>query len=123
MIKKFKNGNIVLDIRDDIKSGYYEKTIDSIENFYHHDMCMEDLYINQINGYLYIVDFNKRLVYDLPGGYLFKDFLELPSINSFDSIQTGSNALSLYRLNKEKTNKLGFALKLFLCFLKLLFGN
>ena len=76
MIKKFKNGNIVLDIRDDIKSGYYEKTIDSIENFYHHDMCMEDLYINQINGYLYIVDFNKRLVYDLPGGYLFKDFLE-----------------------------------------------
>ena len=76
MIKKFKNGNIVLDIRDDIKSGYYEKTIDSIEKFYHNEMCMEDLYINQINGYLYIVDFNKRLVYDLPGGYLFKDFLE-----------------------------------------------
>ena len=76
MIKKFKNGNIVLDIRDDIKSGYYEKTIDSIENFYHNDMCMEDLYINQINGYLYIVDYNTGLVYDLPGGYLFKDFLE-----------------------------------------------
>ena len=76
MIKKFKNGNIVLDIRDDIKNDYYKKTIESIENFYHNDMCMEDLYINQINGYLYIVDFNKRLVYDLPGGYLFKDFLE-----------------------------------------------
>ena len=70
MIKKFKNGNIVLDIREDIKKGYYEKTIEGIENFYHHDMCMEDLYINQINGYLYIVDFNKRLVYDLPRGYL-----------------------------------------------------
>ena len=76
MIKKFKNGNIVLDIKDDIRSGYYKKTIEGIENFYHHDMCMEDLYINQINGYLYIVDFNKTLVYDLPGGYLFKDFLE-----------------------------------------------
>ena len=76
MIKKFKNGNIVLDIRDDIKKGYYEKNIESIENFYHNDMCMEDLYINQINGYLYIVDFNTGLVYDLPGGYLFKDFLE-----------------------------------------------
>ena len=76
MIKKFKNGNIVLDIRDDIKKGYYEKTIESIENFYHNDMCMEDLYINQINGYLYIVDYNTGLVYDLPGGYLFKDFLE-----------------------------------------------
>ena len=76
MIKKFKNGNIVLDVRDDIKNGYYEKTIESIENFYHNDMCMEDLYINQINGYLYIVDYNTRLAYDLPGGYLFKDFLE-----------------------------------------------
>ena len=70
MIKKFKNGNIVLDIREDIKKGYYEKTIDGIENFYHNEMYMEDLYVNQINGYLYIVDFNKRLVYDLPRGYL-----------------------------------------------------
>ena len=76
MIKKFKNGNIVLDIRDDIKKGYYEKTIDSIEKFYYNDMTMEDLYINQINGYLYTVDYNARLVYDLPGGYMFKDFLE-----------------------------------------------
>ena len=33
-------------------------------------MYIEDLYVNQINGYLYIVDFNKRLVYDLPRGYL-----------------------------------------------------
>ena len=76
MIKKFKNGNIVLDVRDDIKNGYYEKTIDSIENFYYNDMTMEDLYINQINGYLYIVDFNTGLVYDLLGAYMFKDFLE-----------------------------------------------
>ena len=76
MIKKFKNGNIVLDVRDDIKNGYYEKNIESIENFYHNDMCMEDLYINQINGYLYIVDYNTGLVYDLLEGYLFKDFLE-----------------------------------------------
>lgn len=76
MIKKFKNGNIVLDVRDDIKSRCYEKTINSIENFYYFEMCMENLYINQINGYLYIVDYNTRLVYDLPGGYLFKDFLE-----------------------------------------------
>ena len=32
MIKKFKNGNIVLDVREDIKSGYYN--IKGIENFY-----------------------------------------------------------------------------------------
>ena len=76
MIKKFKNGNIVLDIREDIKKGYYEKTIESIENFYHDEMYIGDLYINQINGYLYIIDYNTRLVYDLPGGYMFEDFLK-----------------------------------------------
>ena len=76
MIKKFKNGNIVLDVREDIKNGYFEKTIESIENFYHNDMYMEDLYINEINGCLYMIDYNTRLVYDLFGIYIFEDFLK-----------------------------------------------
>ena len=59
MIKKFKNRKIILDIREDLKSGYYEK-------FYHHDMFMSDLCVNQINGYQYIVDNNTQTVYDLP---------------------------------------------------------
>ena len=66
MIKKFKNRKIILDIREDLKSGYYEKNIYSVENFYHNDMFMSDLCINQINGYPYIVDYNTQTVYDLP---------------------------------------------------------
>lgn len=66
MIKKFKNRKIILDIREDLKSGYYEKNIHSVENFYHHDMFMSDLCISQINGYQYIVDNNTQTVYDLP---------------------------------------------------------
>ena len=77
MIKKFKNGNIVLDIREDLKTGYYEPNIKSVENFYHNFMFMEDLYINQINGYMYIVDFNSQLVYDLPGNNFELFLLEL----------------------------------------------
>ena len=101
MIKKFKNGNIVLDVREDIKKGYYEKTIESIENFYHHDMFMEDLYINQINGYLYIIDYNTRLVYDLPSGYTFKDFLkELLNKGKIKLIPYGK------RISKELLNDL-----------------
>ena len=101
MIKKFKNGNIVLDIRDDIKNGYYEKTIESIENFYHNEMCMETLYINQINGYLYIIDYNTRLVYDLPGGYMFEDFLkELLNKGKIKLIPYGK------RISKELLNDL-----------------
>ena len=100
MIKKFKNGNIVLDVREDIKKGYYEN-IESIENFYHHDMCMEDLYINQINGYLYIIDYNTRLVYDLLGGYTFKDFLkELLNKEKIKLIPYGK------RISKELLNDL-----------------
>ena len=99
MIKKFKNGNIVLDIKDDIRSGYYEKTIEGIENFCHNEMYMEDLYVNQINGYLYIVDFNKRLVYDLPRGYL--NFLE-------ELLNKGKIKLIPYgkRISKELINDL-----------------
>ena len=101
MIKKFKNGNIVLDVREDIKKGYYEKTIESIVNFYHHDMCMEDLYINQFNGYLYIIDYNTRLVYDLPSGYMFKDFLK-------ELLNKGKIKLIPYRrrISKELLNDL-----------------
>ena len=32
MIKKFKNRKIILDIREDLKSGYYEKNIYNVEN-------------------------------------------------------------------------------------------
>lgn len=75
MIKKFKNGKIVLDIKEDLKSGYYENNIQSVENFYHNEMQMSDLYINTINGYQYIVDFNTQTVYDLPRNH-FVMFLE-----------------------------------------------
>ena len=101
MIKKFKNGNIVLDIREDINNGYYEKTIEGIENFYYNDMIMENLYMNKINGYLYIVDYNTELVYDLPGGYTFKDFLE-------ELLEKGKIKLISYgkRISKELLNDL-----------------
>lgn len=81
MIKKFKNGKIYMDIKEDLKSGFYEvgngheKDMEELEKFYHDEMFINDLSINQINGCLYIVDFNTQLVYDLPHGH-FEMFLE-----------------------------------------------
>lgn len=81
MIKKFNNGKIYLDIKEDLKNGYYtvgnglEKDIKELEKFVHDDMFMDDLYINQINGYLYIVDNNTQLVYDMPHAH-YQMFLE-----------------------------------------------
>ena len=75
MIKKFKNGKINLDLREDFKKGYYKKDVNSTADFYHHEMTMDDLYIEEINGYLYIVNFNSGLVYDMPG-CTFNDFIQ-----------------------------------------------
>lgn len=81
MIKKFKNGKIYMDIKEDLKSGYYilgnghNEDMKELEKFYHDEMFMYDLSINQINGYLYIVDSNTQLVYDLPHAH-FEMFLE-----------------------------------------------
>ena len=71
LIKKFKNGKIKveLDYRDD------GNTAQEIESVYHDDMFMADLYLNQINGYQYLVDWNTQLVYEL-GSYLFQNPLK-----------------------------------------------
>ena len=71
MIKKFKNGKLVLKVEKDD----FEKDGSVRETFYHDDMFFDDLYINQINGYHYLVDFNKSLVYDL-GSYLMQNPLK-----------------------------------------------
>lgn len=67
MIKKFKNGKILLkpDSIEDIKN----------ESFYHDEMFMANLYFDQINGYMYIVDYNSSLVYYL-GSHLLQNPLQ-----------------------------------------------
>ena len=62
-VKKFKNGKILLSAN--------KNEVD--ENFYHDTMFYSDLYLNQINGYQYIVDFNTNLVYEI-GSYLITSY-------------------------------------------------
>lgn len=64
MIKKFKNGKIKLSApRKNDAWLWYDGELQ--EEYYFDVMFMEDLSFNQINGYMYIVDFNKQLVYEL----------------------------------------------------------
>jgi len=63
VIKKFKNGKIKLQIEP--KFDYNNSNEIDIDEVYHRDITMSDLYINQINGYQYVVDFNTQLVYPL----------------------------------------------------------
>ena len=54
-VTKFKNGKIVL----------YPNKECSIDTYYNDTLFWRDLYFNQINGYMYLVDYNQSNMYDL----------------------------------------------------------
>ena len=90
-IKKLKNGNLVLKL---------EKREVVTENIYHDEMFMSDLSINQINGYQYLVDYNRSLVYDLGSYYCQNPLKELLGTLEKDK------RIKLYPENKRKSKDL-----------------
>ena len=64
MIKKFKNGNINLKLTE--SDGF---------TFIDNEMFWNDMYIQSLDDNLYIVDYNKQLVYDLMN-YSINNFIE-----------------------------------------------
>lgn len=95
MIKKFKNGKILLKPdKNDFENGVLN------ENFYHDEMLMSDLYINQINGYQYIVDFNTLLVYEI-GSYLLQNPLKF----ILETLEEDKK-IYLYPLSKKESKSL-----------------
>ncbi len=96
-IKKFKNGKIKMQVPKN--SIYYnENGVD--ENFYHNEMFMSDLYFNQINGYMYLIDFNKSIAYEI-GSYL----LQNPIKYILEEL-TNKKVLYLYPLTKKYSRSL-----------------
>lgn len=94
MIKKFKNGNINLCIKEDIKNSYYNS--DNIEHFIHDEMFLDGLYINIIGGYLYVLDTSNYNLYEL--GFI--------TIDVFLSELLKGYTIKLYKLDKEVANDL-----------------
>jgi len=87
MIKKFKNGKVMLQCK--------KSELD--ESFCHDEMFWSDLYINQINGYLYIIDHNTQLVYEL-GSYFMQD----PIKYILETIES-EGKMYLYPLSKKES--------------------
>ena len=94
MIKKFKNGNINLNIKEDLKNGYYDHN--NIENFIYNEMFFKDLYINVIGGYLYVLDTSNDNLYEF--GFI--------TIDDFLNELLKGYTIKLYRLNKRITKDL-----------------
>ena len=76
IIKKFKNGKVKMQLERSDFFYYADGNggID-IDRLYDNEITMSDLYIQQINGYQYMVDFNTNTVYEL-GSYLMQNPLK-----------------------------------------------
>ena len=95
IIKKFKNGKIKFQLeKSDLF--YYADGNGGIDIYklYDNEITMSDLYIQQINGYQYIVDFNTNIVYEL-GSYLMQNPLK------FIADELSEGAVYLHPLTKK----------------------
>ena len=91
-VKKFKNGNV----RIYSDNGEYYKGIDDL---YNHEITMNDLYFNQINGYMYLIDFNTNNVYDFSQCYI--NILEY-----LENMMKGKKFINLYPLPKKEAKSI-----------------
>ena len=89
-ITKFSNGNI--NLKADTKNWI------NIDSFYN-DMTNNDLYFNQINGYMYLVDNNTQLVYDFSNCYI-------NILSHLQNMLTGGKTVKLYPLSKKECKSL-----------------
>ena len=68
MVKKFKNGNIHLDVRKEIKEGIYTGKDWRIHTegsmFYRNQMTTKNIYLWTYKNKLYIVDCESKLFYE-----------------------------------------------------------
>ena len=115
-LKKFKNGSINMKLEKSDKfyhsrnSGisYDDKikqdiNIIDIDNIYNTFITMNDLYFNQIDGDMYLVDTNTRLIYDFSSCYI-NVLMHLKNIliNKYNKNET----LKLTPLSKKECGKL-----------------
>lgn len=83
-IKKFKNGNINMTFEGD-----------DIDAFYNDEMFWDDLYFENIEGYMYLIDYNTQNVYDFSDCYMnILDYLK-------DELLKQNNKLKLYPMEKK----------------------
>lgn len=91
-VTKFKNGKIVL----------YPNNEYSIDTYYNDTMFWRDLYFSQINGYMYLTDFNQSNIYDMQNyGYY-------PTMNILQWLESElkKGKITLYPVSKKEAKSL-----------------
>lgn len=100
IIKKFKNGKIKMQLEKSDFDYYGDGNGNLKDDLYFNEIEMSDLYINQINGYQYLVDFHTQRVYEL-GSYLMQNPLK-ELLSDLEQHKT----LYFYPLSKKESKSL-----------------
>ena len=113
LIKKFNNGNINMKLeKSDLFYHGKNNTCNNkefninnidIDSIYNDEITMDDLYFNQINGYMYLVDYNTNNIYDFSNCYN-NILLDLKSmlVDSYNK----NESLKLYAVSKKEYKSL-----------------
>ena len=96
IIKKFKSGKIKLQV---IKSDFDDGELS--ENIYHDDLFFKDVSIDFIDGDVYIIDSNKKLVYNYFNSYSIQN----PLKSLLDDLEE-KKVIYLYPLTKKESKEL-----------------
>lgn len=101
MIKEFKNGNIAINLLEDIKKGYINLSDNQwVDNFYYNELTMSDYYFNCINGYMYLVNYRTNCIYDFSDCYInILEFLK-------NELKENSYKIKLYPVSKRTAKSL-----------------
>ena len=106
MLKEFKNGNLVVDVRRDIKEGYFDiNDTEWIDQFYYHELTMEDYYFYDIEGSMYLVNYRTENIYD------FSNCCINVLIFLKEQLEEGNYKCKLYPMDRKTTKELFKALE------------
>lgn len=97
-VKKFNNGNITL-YNSDWNKNLICKYIDGV-------LFWDDLYFNQVNGYIYLMDFNTGRVYDMGivKPYLFESLGIIEALKIL--FEEGKGKVVLYPMPKREAKSI-----------------
>ena len=106
-IKKFNNGSINLKLEKsdffNYNDGIEVDALLDIDALYNNELTMDDLCFNQINDYMYLVDFNTSHVYDFSQCYInILKYLAMELIEGYKM----NTYLKLYSLSNKECKSL-----------------
>lgn len=100
MIKEFKNGNVNINLKWDIKQGYLNLEEDNLLEYVYEGLTDKDYYQEEIEGELYLVNYRTKFIYT-DYGYAYNPICSIVS-----DLEKENHSIKIYPLNKKECKEL-----------------